>query len=113
MRQDPFVKAMFGCYSMQVPINIIVQKHNDIVCSIIGQSNSILAYGSKMTHQLIMGDAVIRPHAIIESNAFRGYGSAGLMCMDYREWLEKENNIMLLNGIKKEEVEKRLGIRKD
>jgi hypothetical protein len=105
MNSDPYVRAMFGQNAVQIPFNCIVQADPDTksVAAIVvvrGPEAMRLTFGSKRTHQLILGDAVIRPHAVIESNHCRGYGLTGLATSGFRmdEWAEKGKIILDSTG---------------
>lgn len=115
MSADFMTKAMFGMYAMHVPFNCIIQRASDDpkrpVVTLLGQSAgpeaSDLLYGSKATHQLILGDAVIRPHAIIESDAFRGCGLSALATMCQADWIDNDHKV-LLDQVGMEEIRNRL-----
>ncbi len=98
---DSMMQAMLGCYVLHVPINLIIQGSADQqLVTMIGQSHlpntpHPLLCGSKLTHQLIMGDCFIRPHAVIESNQFVGHGLTGLATMDHTDWIEKPHKVLL------------------
>jgi hypothetical protein len=48
-----------------------------------------LRYKSEKTHQLIVGELIVRPHLVIGSNNFRGYGAQGLLTeCDIEKWID-------------------------
>lgn len=97
MNIDPYIRALFGANAIHVPFNCIVQadmQHNTVsAVVVVGGTPQIKDYlfGSKMTHQLILGDAVIRPRLVFESDHLRGVGFAGLArngMSNVDEWLK-------------------------
>lgn len=95
---DPFTMAMFGSHAIHIPMNMIVQPMGEgKIIGVFQTTNAdSLLFGSKMTHQLVMGDVVIRPHLVMESDALAGRGVAGLLThgfMDTEAWLK--GNIIL------------------
>ncbi len=111
MQTDPFTKAMFGQHAIHIPVNIIVQDMSsqgdgNITAVLQSSAGRPLMFGGKMTHQLIMGDMVLRPHLVVESDAFRGHGLSGLArdgFVDVDKWLK--GKILLDQGIRKLENE--------
>jgi hypothetical protein len=97
-----YIKAMFGPNAVHVGFNCVIQQVDDCRVSIIGQSympNSPhpLLFGSQKIHQLILGDAVIRPRQIIESDHLRGQGMTAIAMYgmaDIDEWA-KNGNVLL------------------
>lgn len=88
---DEMTREMYGRHSIHIPLNLIVQKMDgDKVIGVFQTSAGLpLLFGSKMTHQLVMGDMVLRPHLVMQSNAFRGDGFSGLArdgFMDIERW---------------------------
>lgn len=101
---DAMTKALYGENAVHVPFNAIVQGvstfHNITAVTLVGQSSAPtkehpLTFGSKMTHQLVLGDIIFRPHIVVESNAFRGYGLSGLAKMAPTDWLDNPHNVIL------------------
>lgn len=86
---DPYIRAMFGSHAIQVPFNCIVQPAGDntilAVIAIRGPEAARLAFGSTLPHQLIMGDAVIRPHVVVESSHLVGMGIDGIARSGFTE----------------------------
>jgi hypothetical protein len=69
---------------------IVVQNQGVNAVSFVGASKSVeVRYGSDMTHQLIVGELIVRPHYIIASNHFRGTGLGALLttAFDLQDWL--------------------------
>lgn len=85
------IKMMFGCHALHVPMNIVVQDMGDKVSLCIAQiAGKRIRFGSDKTHQLILGDAVIRPHAVLESDKFIGLGMSAVVTMDWRDWSDEK-----------------------
>jgi hypothetical protein len=86
---DPYTQALFGVHARRVPIQLAVQQAGEHTVSAILISRSDLTFGSKLTHQLILGDAIIRPHVVLESDAFKGHGLSGLAMTPLDDWVEQ------------------------
>ena len=102
--EDTYVRAMFGHYAIQTPLNIIFQDtQEDALVGIIKArvSPSVikrLFQGSRLTHHLFMGDGVLRPKMIVGSNHLRGVGMAGIMtCGDRIEDWVRQGKVILHN----------------
>lgn len=83
------VEQMLGVPTVHIPINLIAQKVSNGKYWGIWQSQhpdvERLLYNSKKTHQLILGDAFIRPHLVVDSNEFRGAGGSHLATHGFAE----------------------------
>lgn len=44
----------------------------------VGEAAHPLRYGSDRTHQLVVGEIVVRPHFVVATDTLRGMGLAGL-----------------------------------
>jgi len=94
-----YIRAMFGEKAVHLPLNFILQNPDEstlvgvVQCRLNPQTLKRLVKGSQKTHQLILGDAIIRPRIIAESNHLRGVGLAGIMTSsdgwDMQAWAEK------------------------
>ncbi len=90
-----YLKGIPG--ALRVSVHFIVQDQGPGVVSFVGASRidkdhipsrnipgnreepgHPLRYGSKETHQLIVGDLIVIPKVVIGSNKFTGHGLAGL-----------------------------------
>ena len=96
---DMMAKAMLGEHAVQTSLNFIRQKidNENKKAVIIGQeTKGKLAFGSDMSHILVMGDMIFRPHVIIESNHFEGEGIAFLAQsgFDLDRWV-RNGNVLL------------------
>ena len=110
METDIYTRAMFGQNAIQVPFNCIVQadqSNNTLVAVIVvgGTPQSMrYTFDSKKIHQLIVGDAIIRPHLVMESNHLRGMGIAGIArdgFTDVQAWM-KNGKMLIDAGIRNE-----------
>jgi hypothetical protein len=76
-------KVMYGENAIHVPAWMAVQDAGEGLVSFIGASRvpepHPLRYGSDKTHQLIVGELVIRPHYVTHSDARRGSGLDALL----------------------------------
>ena len=103
---------MFGCNAIKVPFNCIVQDQGDGgIAAVIVVGGSMAArykFGSKKTHQLIVGDAVIRPHFVVDSDHLIGTGLAGLAKSGFADiagWL-KNGDMLIDAGVRPELTKK-------
>lgn len=111
---DIYTRAMFGQNAIQVPFNCIVQANpneNTVAAVIVvGGSSQTLRYmfGGKKTHQLIIGDAIIRPHLVMDSDHLTGTGIAGIArsgFADVEGWMR--NGTTLIDAGIRNEIAKR------
>jgi hypothetical protein len=92
---DGMARVFFGENAIHIPLHRCVQDAGPGVVSVVGVSGlkadqHPLRFGSEMTHQLVTCDLILRPHRVIESNAFRGTGLAYLVTdamSDIDEWI--------------------------
>lgn len=75
LQQDP--------HARHVPAWMYVQTAADGTVSFVGASRvdrpvHPLRYGSDRTHQLIVGELIVRPHYVIGTDVLRGHGLGGL-----------------------------------
>lgn len=87
---DAMRKAMYGQHSIHVPMWMVVQDQGpDTVAFIGGSRSKDLTYGSSLVHQLILGEVIIRPHVVVESEHLKGHGLTGLaQCgSDMDDWV--------------------------
>lgn len=103
---DTFTRAMFGIHAIHTPMNFIVQAYEEDGAIIaIAQAKvddalfKRLTFGSRLTHQLILGDIVLRPHLVSESDHLRGSGLAGLARSGFQmdDWVE-HGRVLLHNS---------------
>jgi hypothetical protein len=93
-------KVLFGKNAIHTSFNLIRQKQTEDnkIGLVIGQETTgQLAFSSNCSHVLVLGDMLFRPHVIIESNAFEGFGAEalateGFVSMD--KWI-REGNVLL------------------
>lgn len=86
---DPYIRMMFGAYAIKIPMRLTVQDQGEGIASFVGISNDTVRFGSAKTHQLVMCDAVIRPHLVLETDDFRGAGLGALATTQLWEWEDK------------------------
>lgn len=86
---DPFTKAMFGQHAVHIPMWMKVQQSSNTVVFVGASKTLDLCFGSERTHQLILGELIVRPHLVLGSDAFIGHGLSGLAreC-DIEKWLD-------------------------
>lgn len=58
---------------------VVQDSAHDGVLFVGASRNPALRYGSSRTHQLILGELIVRPHFVIESDQFRGHGLSSLL----------------------------------
>lgn len=89
-----YTQLMYGQHARHVPCWLYVQEQGEdrdrakSCVSIVGASEvgwdqhlagvHPLRFGSVRTHQLIVGEIVVRPHLVVATDALRGSGLAGL-----------------------------------
>lgn len=82
-----YSKVLFGQHAVHVAAWMWVQEQgtegDDSFVSFVGASKvrggvHPLRYGSDRSHQLLLGEIVVRPHRLAHTNAYRGHGLAGL-----------------------------------
>ena len=76
-------KVLYGERAIHVPAWMAVQDAGDSLVSFVGASRVLqgqhpMRFGSDKTHQLFIGELVLRPHVVYASNDCEGYGLAGL-----------------------------------
>ena len=94
-----YAKIMMGEHALSLPFNFVRQKVDEQHGLILGQEvGQHLAFGSDMSHVLVMGDMVFRPHLAIESNHCEGMGANAIVTSssfcDLNEWI-RNGNILL------------------
>lgn len=72
-------RALFGRFARHVPMWMVVQDSREAATFVGASSDPALRYGSRRTHQLILGELIVRPHFVIESDQFRGHGLTSLL----------------------------------
>jgi hypothetical protein len=79
-----YARVLYGQNARHVPAWLYVQDAGDGLVSFVGASRvddaaHPLRYGSDRTHQLIVGEVIVRPHLVVATDALKGTGLAGLM----------------------------------
>ncbi len=86
-------KAMYGVNAIQVPAVLKIQDNNGLSVIVGYSQGDKLRFGSKLVHQLVICDIIVRPHLVMESDKFAGSGASGLLKQHPTEW-ERENIIL-------------------
>jgi hypothetical protein len=92
---EPYTRLLMGQNGVHVSLNFVVQRAGEGRIIVIGQSSvpygpHPLQFGGTRTHQLVMGDAIIRPRAVVDSDHLRGSGAIHILTTgmaDIGEWL--------------------------
>jgi len=87
--EEAMMQALFGRFARRVPMWMVVQETGNVGVTFVGASRDLrLRFGSTMTHQLILGEMIVRPHVAIESDRYQGLGLSGFLtqCADLEEW---------------------------
>jgi hypothetical protein len=94
-------KAMYGENAVHVPCWMIMQEHGGAV-SFVGASKNItdLKFGSNMTHQCVVGEIIVRPHLVLESERFVGHGLTGLATSSM-DWMQPSYSKVLIDAVGK------------
>jgi hypothetical protein len=79
-----YVKAILGNNAVHVPAWLYIQDQGSGVVTFVGSSRTDspdhpLRCGSPRTHQLIVGEIIVRPHSVLATDALRGDGLASLV----------------------------------
>lgn len=85
-------KIMYGQHAVHVPAWFYVQggsKQQDTVV-IMGASkvepDNPLRFGSTMIHQFVLGEIIVRPHLVVETDRLKGTGAASLLTSGWHVW---------------------------
>ena len=100
------IKAYFGINAIHIPLNLVIQAQGEVngqfLVTVVGQSSVAagqqhpLQFGSKRIHQLVLGDAIIRPRLVLDSDHFQGAGLGGLLKdMTPDNWIDNPHGILL------------------
>ena len=98
-----WVKVMFGENAVHVPFNFVRQEAGSDKGLILGQETGVkLAFGSKLSHVMVKGDMIFRPHLVIESEHPQGMGVSAIITSstfsDLQEWVDRGNILFNLRG---------------
>lgn len=80
-----YARVMFGENARHVPAFFYVQDAGPGLVSFVGASAlpdelaHPLRYGSQRSHQIFVGDILVRPRTVVGTDALRGYGLAALL----------------------------------
>ncbi len=95
-------KLMYGENAVHVPMWMVVQDAGNAVSFVGASQNTSLRFGSKLTHQLVIGEFVIRPHVVVESEHGKGSGLSGMITRDPKDFFEYGKVILDPMGIAKD-----------
>jgi hypothetical protein len=89
-------RLMFGENARHVPAWLYVQDAGNGVVTFVGSSSVTgtphprpaagphpLRYGSDRTHQLVIGELIVRPHLVVATDTLKGIGLPGLATHDH------------------------------
>lgn len=83
---DEYFSQVFGEKTLHLPMWMYVQNQAPGLVSFIGASRidsnapeHPLRFGSSRSHQFVKGEFLIRPHAVLGTDALRGKGLGGLI----------------------------------
>jgi hypothetical protein len=98
-----YTKAIFGQHAVHVPAWLVVQDSGKGLVSFVGASKvgvesfaaglHPLRYGSSKTHQLVVGEIIVRPHRVTTSDNRRGSGLASLATDPFTGFADAETII--------------------
>jgi hypothetical protein len=100
MNADLYTRMLFGENAVHVPMNLVVQQQSDGIVLVVGtmKGATALAFGGTQTHQLLLGDAIVRPRLVLESNHLRGMGLSGIVTGGMADWDEWRQHGRVLLG---------------
>jgi hypothetical protein len=94
-------RVLYGENARRVPAWMYVQDNGPGGVTFVGASNVTgthrtepaagphpLRYGSERTHQLIVGEIIVRPHLVIATDTLRGMGLTSLAVMNSHDIAE-------------------------
>jgi hypothetical protein len=101
MEGDAYARLIFGQYARHVPGWLYVQEGPDErTVSFVGSSRVSdgphpLRYGSRRTHQLAIGEVIVRPHLVVASDIARGAGLAGLVTGEFHDPMIRSGEVLV------------------
>jgi hypothetical protein len=90
MTTTDYTRALFGANAVHVPAWLYVQDQGPGLVSFVGSSRvdggpHPMRFGSQRIHQLVIGELVVRPHAVTGTDALEGHGIASLITGTYHD----------------------------
>lgn len=89
-----YTRVMFGQHAIHVRAWLVVQDAGHGLVSFVGASCSVgphpLRYGSEHTHQLVVGEIIVRPHRVTASSERKGHGLANLVTDPFTDLADAE-----------------------
>lgn len=100
---DPYTAALFGQHAVHVPAWLYVQNQGEGIVSFVGASRVAdlahpLRYGSARSHQLIIGEIVVRPHLVMGTDDLRGQTLSGLALGDHHDEVIRHGEPLVVAG---------------
>jgi hypothetical protein len=100
MDGDAYTRLIFGQHARHVPGWLYVQDAGDGTVSFVGSSRVTdgphpLRYGSRRTHQLVIGEVIVRPHLVVASDVARGAGLAGLVTGEFHDPMIRSGEVLV------------------
>ena len=95
-----YTKVLFGEHAVHVPAWLYVQHMGPGLVAFTGASRvpeaaHPLRFGSGLTHQLVVGELIVRPQSVIESDLARGAGLGSLAIGSYHEDFAREGRVLV------------------
>lgn len=84
------IQQQFGQHAIHIPAWMIVQDQGAVTAFVGATKDPQIRYGSDKPHQLVLGELIVRPHLIMASDEFVGYGLNGLATganMEFDKWV--------------------------
>lgn len=97
-----FTRVVFGQHAVHVPAWMVVQDEGHGAVSFVGASRfdpkpgyptHPLRFESDRTHQLVIGEVIVRPHRVTASDKRQGSGLSGLATDPFTDLADAERII--------------------
>jgi hypothetical protein len=90
---------MYGKHAIHVPAWFYTQGDGGVVSFVGASSSPALRFGGVKTHQLVVGEIIVRPHYVVESDAFKGHGLPGLATANHHDFLNSEDAKVICDAL--------------
>lgn len=102
--KDPNVQAytqmMYGQHAVHVPCWMFTQDSTSEIVSFVGASKSLdLQFGGQKEVRLVLGEIIVRPHFVVESDIYLGHGLSGLAMANKEDFIFAEDARVLCDPI--------------
>ena len=87
MHDINFTHFMYGKNAVHVPAWFYAQGDKNIVSFVGASKSSELKFNGDKTHQLVLGEIIVRPHFVVESDTFKGHGLNGVATANHWDFL--------------------------